>query len=24
MGWCFAGAPHTWLGSASLGSRLVA
>ncbi|MET0740184.1 MAG: DUF5701 family protein [Candidatus Nanopelagicales bacterium] len=24
LGWCFAGAPHTWLGSASLGSRLVA
>lgn len=23
-GWCFAGAPHSWLGLASAGSRLVA
>jgi hypothetical protein len=22
LGWCFAGAPHTWLGSASCGARL--
>jgi hypothetical protein len=24
LGWCFAGAPHTWLGSASLKARLAA
>lgn len=24
LGWCFAGAPHTWLGSASCGGRLAA
>lgn len=23
LGWCYEGAPHTWLGSASCGSRLV-
>jgi hypothetical protein len=23
LGWCFAGAPHTWLGLASVGARLV-
>jgi hypothetical protein len=22
LGWCWAGAPHTWLGSASCGSRV--
>ena len=24
LGWCYAGAPHTWLGSASCGDRLTA